>query len=331
MRRAGIVLLTLLVGCALLAPWLSPNAPDERFTDLLYAPPTAIHVLGDGVGAPHIHPWTLISRLGRQFEHDSTRVPLRWFAGGRLVTGDPAGGAPLLLLGADGFGRDIFSRLLHGARTTLAVAGVATAGATLLGLLLGGIAGYARGWPDVVLSRTMEFLLVIPVMYAALAIRAVMPLVPPPPVVFATLTTIFACLGAPIVARGVRAIVLTEREQEYAAAARATGASGARVLIRHLLPAAKGYAAVQATLLLPAFILAEATLSFVSLGFPAGTPSWGTMLQDAANISLLVDVPWILAPAAAIFLVALGANLTVQGAGRPPVELGGPPGRGHSA
>ena len=198
---------------------------------------------------------------------------------------------------------------------------MAAAIATALGLALGGIAGYARGWPDAVLSRSMEFILVIPAIYAALAVRSFMPLVLPATAVFAALAAIFACLGAPIVARGVRAIVRSEREQDYANAARAAGASGLRVLTAHLLPAARGYAGAQATLLLPAFILAEATLSYVGLGFPSTTPTWGTMLMDAANISLLVDMPWVLAPAGAIFLATLGANLTVQGTGRAPVQL----------
>ncbi len=321
MKRAGAGLLLLLTAGALLAPWLSPNPPNRRFTDLLYAPPTPIRVFDAGLDAPFIHPLRLVSRLGREFEPERRRVVLRWLAGGLLVTADPDAGAPLLILGTDAYGRDVFARLLYGARTTLALAVVAAAAATALGLVLGGIAGYARGWPDAVLSRTMELILVIPAMYAALAVRSFMPLVLPSPAVFAALAAIFTCLGAPIVARGVRAIVRSEREQEYATAARAAGASGVRVLTAHLLPAARGYASVQATLLLPAFILAEATLSYVGLGFPSTTPTWGTMLMDAANISLLVDMPWALAPAAAIFLATLGANLTVQGTGRAPVQL----------
>ena len=101
----------------------------------------------------------------------------------------------------------------------------------------------------------------------------------------------------------------------------AIGATPWRLLSRHLLPAATGYLMVQATLLLPAFIIAEATLSYVGLGFPGTVPTWGTMLQDAANMSLVAEAPWMLAPAAAIFVVVLGVNLIVQGTGRPPVQL----------
>src|SRR5688500_18100191 len=111
---------------ALAAPWLAPNPPTERFSDLLYAPPTWIHV-GDGAGAPHVHPLRVISRLERRFEEDrDTHVPLRWFSNGVLVSADPGKGAPLLLLGTDAFGRDRFSRLLYGSRATLALGVLAT-------------------------------------------------------------------------------------------------------------------------------------------------------------------------------------------------------------
>ena len=122
-------------------------------------------------------------------------------------------------------------------------------------------------------------------------------------------------------ARGVRAIVASEREREYAQAGRALGAGPVRLLARHLLPAASSYLAVQATLLLPAFILAEATLSYVGFGFPSTVPTWGTMLQEAANVSLVGEAPWLLAPAGVIFVLVLAVNLAVQGTGRAPVQL----------
>jgi peptide/nickel transport system permease protein len=320
-RRAGLVLLALVAIVAAAAPWLAPNPPEQRFDDHLYAPPTRVHVLQDGVRAPYIHPSRLVSRLERRFEDDRTRtVPIRWFTRRRLVSVDEGSG-PLLLLGADAFGRDIFARLLYGARATLALAAIATLAAILIGALVGGISGYAGGAIDEILSRTSDFVLVLPAIYVALALRAVMPLVLPATTVFLLLAGIFALLGWPIVARGVRAIVASERTRDYAVASHALGAGPVRMLLRHLLPAARNYVVVQATLLLPAFILAEATLSYVGLGFPATVPTWGTMLQDAANITLLVEAPWMLAPAAAIFVVVLAVNLAVQGGGRAPVQL----------
>ncbi|MGE3404906.1 MAG: ABC transporter permease [Vicinamibacterales bacterium] len=245
-------------------------------------------------------------------------MSLRWFANGRLVTTE---GEPLLLLGADAYGRDIFARILYGARVSLALALVATVGALLLGSLVGAIAGYAGGRLDELLSRLSDFVLVLPAMYVVLALRAVLPLVLPAPLVFGMMATIFTLIGWPVVARGVRGIIASERQRDYVAAGRAIGAGPARLLLAHLLPAARGHMLAQATLLLPAFILAEATLSYVGLGFPDSVPTWGTMLYDAANGALFTESPWMLAPAAAIFIVVLAVNLTVQGTGRTPVQL----------
>jgi peptide/nickel transport system permease protein len=320
-RRAGLVMLALVAIVAAAAPWLAPNPPERRFDSHLYAPPTRVHMFDGGPRAPFIYQSRLVSRLERRFEDDRTRaVPLRWFTAGRLVSVDEGSG-PLLVLGADAFGRDIFARLLYGARATLALAVIATAAAIIIGALVGGIAGYAGGAIDELLSRMSDFVLVLPAIYVALALRAVMPLVLPARTVFLLLAAIFALLGWPIVARGVRAIVASERTREYALASYALGAGPVRMLMLHLLPAARSYVVVQATLLLPAFILAEATLSYVGLGFPAAVPTWGTMLQDAANVALLVEAPWMLAPAGAIFVVVLAVNLVVQGGGRVPVQL----------
>jgi peptide/nickel transport system permease protein len=322
MRRTGFIILAVVAVMAIAAPWLAPNDPERRFTDHLYAPPTPVHLLGrGGVAGPTIYPTRLVSRLERRFEEDQTRpIALRWFAGGRLFSSG-SDDAPLLLFGADAFGRDIFSRLLYGARASLALAVIATITAIVAGAAIGGLAGYAGGWVDEVLSRLADFVLVLPAIYVALALRAVMPLVLPASTVFVLLAVIFALLGWPIVARGVRAIVASERTREYAVASHALGATPLRILGRHLLPAARTYLATQATLLLPAFILAEATLSFVGLGFPDTIPTWGTMLQDASNVSLLAESPWTLAPAGAIFVVVLAVNLAVQGGGHAPVQL----------
>jgi peptide/nickel transport system permease protein len=318
MRRAGLTLVSIVALLALGAPWLAPNLPDRSFPQSLYAPPTRVHLL---TSTPFIYQQRLVNRLERLFEDDVSRpVALRWFTDGRLVS-VPDGEGPLLLLGADALGRDTFSRLLYGARTSLALAVVGTLAALVVGALVGGVAGYAGGLLDDLLSRVTEFVLVLPTMYVALALRAALPLVLPPGTVFVMLAAIFGLLGWPIVARGVRAIVASEREREYVVASHALGAGPWRTLLRHLLPSARGYLAVQATLLLPAFILAEATLSYVGLGFPDTVPTWGTMLQSAANVSLVGQAPWLLAPAAAIFLVVLGVNLSVQGRGRAPVQL----------
>jgi len=337
-KAFGRALLIAIVFIAVAAPWLAPNAPDRQFNTYLYAPPTRVHVFGVG-GGPYFYPLRIVSRLERRFEEDRSHpVRVQWFSrfsrfsrssgfsgfsgtSVHLVSSSEPDTAPLLFLGADSYGRDIFARLLYGSRASLGLAAIATLAAMFFGAVIGGVAGYAGGAVDELLSRFSDFVLVLPAIYVVLALRAVMPLVLPARDVFVLLVGIFALVGWPVVARGVRGIIAFEREREYVTAGRALGAGPVRLLAVHLLPATRGYLATQATLLLPAFILAEATLSYVGLGFPDSVPTWGTMLHDASNVALLGEAPWMLAPAAAIFLVVLAVNLLVQGSGRSPVQL----------
>jgi peptide/nickel transport system permease protein len=148
--------------------------------------------------------------------------------------------------------------------------------------------------------RLADLVIVLPILYVVLALRGALPLELSVTEIFSALVAVFAFVGWPWVARGVRGIVVIEREAEYAEAARALGASGSRVILRHLLPATRGFLGVQTTLLVPSFIMAEATLSFAGLGFMPPTPSWGEMLQNATNVRTVADTPWLLAPAVAI-------------------------------
>jgi len=311
-RRAGVALVACIALLAVLAPALSPNPPDVRFPDRAYAPPMPVRVVDAGGRwrAPFVYPLRLADRLERRYEEDRANpVPLVWFSRGVVAQVRERQPGPWLPMGADGSGRDVFARLVHGARLSLAVALLATLGALLIGTLIGGAAGAAGGVADDALMRLSDFVIVLPAMYVVLALRAALPLVLAPAEVFALVAGILALVGWPIVARGVRAIVASERERDYAQAALALGAGRARLLWRHLLPAARGFLAAQAALLVAAFILAEATLSYVGLGFPEPSVSWGVMLQEAANVSAMADAPWTLAPAAGIFLLVLGVNL----------------------
>jgi peptide/nickel transport system permease protein len=259
-----------------------------------------------------VYPLVLESRVLRQYREDrATRIPLRWFANGHLVsTSDPS--QPLLLFGADSLGRDVFSRAILGARLSLGVTFAGVLGALLLGAAIGGLAGIATRRVDDGLMLLADFLLALPGAYLVLVLRGVMPPVLSTSQTFGLVALLFACSAWPHAARGVRAIVRSERARDYAEAARAAGAGPWR-LVGHLLPAARGFLAVEIVLLVPALLVAEATISYLGLGFPDAHPSWGTMMKDAANGRVLADAPWMLAPAIAVFVVVLGAQLVNAG------------------
>jgi peptide/nickel transport system permease protein len=297
-RRAGLFLV-FLIALVATAPWLAPYDSGRAFRDFLHAPPMRPHLEGGTLVA---HPLVLADRLAQRFDVDRSRtIALPWFGA--------ADAPPVFLLGSDEFGRDVLSRLLYGARISIGLSLVATLGAVLIGALAGAWAGYRGGWVDEMVMRVADFVLVLPVIYVVVVLRAVLPLVLPASTVFLLVSLIFILVGWPFVAKGVRAIVAAERDREYVQAARSLGAGHTRILVRHLIPACTGHLLVQATLLLPAFILAEATLSFIGLGFPDPVTSWGTMLAAAGSYSSIARFPWTLTPAIAIFAIVLATNL----------------------
>jgi len=311
-RRAGAVLAAAIAGFAAAGPWLTANLPERQFQEYVFAPPMRPRIV-DASGSlrrPFVYPLQLVDRLERRYAEDTSRpMPLRLFHNGGVLSVD----APWFPLGTDALGRDQLARLAWGARLSLGVAIAAALGALVIGTLAGGIAGFVGGTTDEALMRGADFVIALPALYVVLALRAAMPLVLSTSQVFWTMVVVLAVVGWPFPARGVRAVVRSERAREYAEAARALGASRTRLLLRHLLPAARGVLVAQSTLLLPAFVLAEATLSFVGLGFGEPISSWGTMLRDAGGGRALAEAPWLLAPAAAIVVAALAVNLLTAG------------------
>jgi peptide/nickel transport system permease protein len=319
-RVLGGLLLLVMISAAAGAPFIAPYPPATQFREHLLAPPMGVH-LRDELGrwrGPFVYPIRVVDRLERRFVEDRAHpIPLRFFGRGRLVTLATDEYGPWLLLGSDHLGRDLYSRLVYGARMSLGVAGSAVALALLIGIVVGSLAAIRGGWIDLAIARLSEFVLVLPVLYVVIALRSTLPPSLPDSTIFVMTALLLALIDWPTVARGVRTIVTTESTRDYAMAARALGASPYRLLTRHLLPATFSFLRVQALLLLPAAILAEATLSYAGLGFDADRPSWGTLLQEASDIRALADFPWLLSPAFAIMLVVLGLNLLLEADHRP--------------
>lgn len=203
--------------------------------------------------------------------------------------------------GTDDLGRDVLSGVLHGARVSLIVGVLSAAGAVLIGVAVGAVAGYRRDRLDEALMRVTEWFLVLPQFLVVLVVAAIVG------ADLGTVVAVLACVSWPTTARLTRAQFLGLAEREFVQAARGLGASDVRIVVRQLLPAALPPIVVAASLQIPAAILSEASLRFLGLGDPA-RPSWGAMLNQAQNF--LQQAWWMpLFPGAAIFLTVLSFNL----------------------
>jgi len=227
----------------------------------------------------------------------------------------PSSSAPrVALLGTDELGRDRFSRLLSASRFSLFVGPTGTLLASLLGVAVGCLSGYAGRRTDALLMRAADAMMALPALVLILAARAAFPPQMPPRSAAALMISIFVALGWAEMARLTRGLVMALRSREFVTAAVAIGASPARVLFRHVLPNAARPLVVQASLMLPALLLAETALSYLGVGVQEPEPSWGLMLARASDLAQLSRHPLLLlSPAAAIFLFVLGVRLLSDG------------------
>ena len=227
--------------------------------------------------------------------------PVRVDPGALLTSPGPAH-----WLGTDDIGRDLFSRILYGARTSLTLALAAVLVSSLLGSAVALASGYWSGPVDMVLMRIMDGFLAFPGLILALAMISFLGA--------SSLTIVLAVgiVATPGLARITRSQVLIERRRDFVQAATVVGATDARILLRHILPNVASLIVVQASLNLAFAILTEASLSFLGVGVPPPAPTWGTMLR--AGYSYLEKAPWVaISPGAAIFLTVLGFNLLGDG------------------
>jgi len=209
-------------------------------------------------------------------------------------------------LGTDEFGRDQLSRMLWGGQISLATGWIATLLALGIGLTLGVAAGFWGGWSDALLMRGAELFLALPWLYLLLAVRAFLPLSLSPWAMALMIAAIIGTVGWARPARLIRGVVLSAKEREFVYAARGFGASPWRLITKHCLPETYGVLLTQAALLLPQFILAEVTLSFLGFGVAEPAVSWGNLLQPLRQISIIGGYWWMTLPVLLVVAVAWG-------------------------
>lgn len=325
---SGIFLLIVYLSI-LICEFLAPYNLHTRNVENIYAPPQAIHLFHDGqfVG-PFVYgrKMTLdMENLKRVYSDVPTDVQkLRFFCRGddyrfwglfdsnvHLVC--PAEGGQMYLLGTDRLGRDVLSRIIYGARISLTIGLFGVAMSFILGIVIGGLAGYRGGVFDLIVQRIIEVLQSIPSIPLWLALAAIMPVTWSPILVYLGITLILGLLDWTGLARAVRSKLLALREEDYVLAAQLMGASTSRIIGRHLIPGFMSHLIASATLTIPGMILGETALSFLGLGLRPPITSWGILLTEARSVSVIALYPWLLLPTIPVVLVILAFNFFGDG------------------
>ena len=327
----GSAILALFYLVAAFAEFFAVDDPFQRY-EFVFAPPQRIHFVDDA-GAFHLRPFVYgwekridPDTLALIYTEDHHRpYPLHLFVRGAPyelwglipmdlhLIGVRGEGAALFLLGTEKLGRDLFSRLVYGTRISVSIGLLGVALTFVMGSLMGGISGYFGGGIDDAIQRVIEFVISIPQIPLWLALSAAVPREWSALQVYLVITAILSGVNWAGLARVVRGRLISTREEDFVMAAVVAGAGAPRVIGRHLLPSFISYLIVNLTLSIPGMILAETALSFLGLGLRAPVVSWGVLLNDAQDVRIIANQPWLLLPAISVIVFVISFNFVGDG------------------
>lgn len=314
---------------AIFCEFFAPYGELERFPRFTVAPPQPILIYDQATGfrAPFVYGYEKVRdkvTFRAVYEPDPEKIqPVQFFVKGEpyelfgLIPMDVhffgAGEQQIFLFGTDALGRDIFSRTLYGARISLTIGLVGVGLSLLLGIFLGGIAGYFGGIADTIIMRTVDLFISVPTIPLWMGLAAAVPRDWSIPQTYFAMTVILSLFGWTHLARVIRGKFLTLRDEDYVLAAQLAGGSEPYIIVKHLVPAFTSYIIVSLTLAIPNMILGETVLSFLGLGLQPPAVSWGTLLQGAQNVQAIAQSPWFLLPAVPVVITVLAFNFLGDG------------------